>query len=98
MKKETEDRFGKATVGGTKSEDVGRRNGVGETPGRRRFLQASLLGGAALAAGPVLQPVFAAPQGSEAAVKTADVPAFELDEITIAELQDGMKSGKHTAR
>jgi amidase len=28
----------------------------------------------------------------------ADIKPFELDEITIAELQDGMKSGKYTAR
>jgi len=28
----------------------------------------------------------------------ADVKAFELDEITVSELQDGMKSGKYTAR
>ncbi len=28
----------------------------------------------------------------------ADVPSFELDEITIAELQQGMESGKFTAR
>ena len=28
----------------------------------------------------------------------ASVPAFELDEITIAALQDGMKSGEYTAR
>ena len=28
----------------------------------------------------------------------AQVKPFELDEITIAELQDGMKSGKFTAR
>src|ERR1700723_1260807 len=28
----------------------------------------------------------------------ANVPAFELDEITIAALQDGMKSGEYTAR
>jgi amidase len=27
-----------------------------------------------------------------------EVKAFEFDEVTIAELQDGMKSGKHTAR
>ena len=25
-------------------------------------------------------------------------PAFELDELTIADLQDGMSSGKYTAR
>jgi amidase len=95
MKKGTEDRFGKATVGGAKSGDVGRPNGAAGTPGRRRFLQAGLLGGVAAAAGPVLQPVFAAPRGSEV---VADVPAFELDEITIGELQDGMKSGKYSAR
>src|ERR1700722_15789280 len=27
-----------------------------------------------------------------------EVKGFEFDEVTIAELQDGMKSGKHTAR
>src|SRR5580704_14247833 len=94
MKKETEDKFGKAAADTAKSGDVGRRNGADETPGRRRFLQASLLGGAAVAAGPVLQPVFGASRGNSAA---AEVPAFELDEITIGELQDGMKSGKYSA-
>ncbi|MGC1482950.1 MAG: amidase [Candidatus Acidiferrum sp.] len=66
--------------------------------GRRRFLQAGLLGGVAAAAGPVLQPVFAAPRGNAAAGEAAEVPAFEFDEITIGELQEGMKSGKHSAR
>jgi amidase len=94
MKKEMEDKFGEAAVGGAKSGDRAPRNGVGETSGRRRFLQASLLGGAAIAAGPVLQPVLGASRGNAAA---AEVPAFELDEITIGELQDGMKSGKYTA-
>ncbi len=98
MKKETEDRFGKATVGRAKSGDVGRRNGTDETAGRRRFLQASLLGGVAAAAGPVLQPVFTAPRRNASATEASDVPAFELDEITIAELQDGMKSGKYSTR
>src|SRR5947208_15001950 len=28
----------------------------------------------------------------------AELDAFELDEITIAQLQDGLKSGKYTAR
>ena len=94
MKKETEDKFGKAAVGGAKSGDGARENRAGEIPGRRRFLRASLLGGAAIAAGPVLQPVFGASRGNAAA---AEVPAFELDEITIGELQDGMKSGKYSA-
>ena len=30
--------------------------------------------------------------------KTPEVPAFEFEEVTIAELQEAMKSGKHTAR
>ena len=68
--------------------------------GRRRFLQAGLLGGVAAAAGPVLQPVFGASPKSAAAtaVAAADVPSFELGEITIGELQDGMTSGKYSAR
>ncbi len=66
--------------------------------GRRKFLQTSLLGGAAAAAGPMLQPVFGRPRGNAAAAEAAEVPAFEFDEITIGELQDGMKSGKYTAR
>jgi amidase len=68
--------------------------------GRRRFLQAGLLGGVAAAAGTVLQPVFGASPKSAAAtaVAAADVPSFELGEITIGELQDGMTSGKYSAR
>ena len=94
MKKESEDKFGKTATGAAKFGDDARRNGGGETSGRRRFLQASLLGGAAIAAGPVLQPVLGPSRGSATA---AEVPAFELDEITIGELQDGMKSGKYSA-
>ena len=67
-------------------------------PGRRKFLQTSLLGGAVAAAGPVLQPVFGASRENAAAAEPAPVATFELDEITIDELQDGMKSGKYSAR
>src|SRR5271169_1970421 len=68
--------------------------------GRRKFLQAGLLGGVAAAAGPALPPVFGSPRGNAnpGSRETAEVPAFELDEITVSELQDGMKSGKYTAR
>ncbi|HEY2547671.1 MAG TPA: amidase [Candidatus Acidoferrum sp.] len=66
--------------------------------GRRKFLQATLLGGAAAAAVPVLQPVFASTRRSSEPAAPAAVPAFELDEITVSELQDAMKSGKYTAR
>jgi amidase len=62
---------------------------------RRKFLQAALTtsGSAALypalSAGRVLAPATRA---------ATPVKPFELDEITIVELQDGMKSGKFTAR
>jgi amidase len=65
-------------------------------PSRRRFLQAALTTGGtaalfpALSAGRVVAPT--------AEYGAAEVKAFELEEITIPELQDGMKSGKFTAR
>ena len=40
----------------------------------------------------------AAPPRATGSYDPADVKPFELDEITIAELQDGMKTGKYTAR
>jgi amidase len=52
-------------------------------PNRRHFLQAGLLGAGA----------------ATAAVLAADpIKPSELDELTLADLQDGMKSGKFTAR
>ncbi len=98
MKKVTNEKFGAAGWGAAKSVDNAQGNGAAETPGRRRFLRASLLGGAAAAAGPVMQPAFGASWRDAATAEAADVPAFELDEITIGELQDGMKSGKYSAR
>jgi amidase len=65
---------------------------------RRRFLKASLLGGVAAVAGPALQPAFGAPRRAASCGQAAEVPPFEFDEITIAELQEGMKSGKYSAR
>jgi amidase len=69
-------------------------------PARREFLRTSLLGTAAIATA-AARPL-AARGASEAAaspvVHSGDVPAFELDEITITDLQEGMKSGKFTAR
>jgi amidase len=97
MKKDTKNDIGVKGIGAAKSEQGSGGKRASDAPGRRRFLHAGLLGGVAAAAGPVLRPVFAAPRGNEAAVKTVDVPAFELDEITITELQDGMNSGKYTA-
>ncbi len=54
-------------------------------PSRRRFLQAGLLGCAAAAT------------AAEPAAPPAAKP-FDLEELGIAELQDGMKSGKYNAR
>src|SRR5208282_4451926 len=98
MKNETKEKLEAVGMGVAKSVEGARGKRHTEAPGRRRFLQASLLGGAAAVAAPVLQPVFGAPRGNAAAAEAADVPAFELDEITIGELQDGMKSGKYSAR
>ncbi|MGC1494036.1 MAG: amidase [Candidatus Acidiferrum sp.] len=66
--------------------------------GRRRFLQVSLLGAAAGAAAPTLRGEFAFSRESGEERRGGDVPAFEFDEITVAELQEGMKSGKYTAQ
>ena len=64
--------------------------------GRRRFLKAGVVGGM-LAAVTELPTTTACAEHS-ASGSAANVPAFELDEVTIADLQDGMKSGKYTAR
>jgi len=60
---------------------------------RRRFITASL-GVASMAAcgGPALE------TRTKPEEPAAGIPPFELDETTVAALQDGMKSGKYTAR
>jgi len=60
---------------------------------RRAFLQASLLGGTVAATFPAL----GAAREISAVVRAPEVKSFELDEVTIGSLQDGMKSGKYTA-
>ncbi|MGA7914352.1 MAG: amidase [Candidatus Acidiferrales bacterium] len=72
---------------------------------RRKFLQSTAITGIAAALAPVLRSSgaevrdnSALPPNSKNAYNPADVKPFELDEITIADLQDGMKSGKYTAR
>jgi amidase len=70
-------------------------------PARRAFLRTSLLGSAALATA-AAKPLAARGAGAggapNPAVYAGDVPAFELDEVTISDLQDAMKSGKMTSR
>ncbi len=64
------------------------------SPERRRFLQTSLLSGVTAAALPALagaREMVAPPE------PTPRPQSFELDEATIADLQEGMASGKYTA-
>ncbi len=63
--------------------------------GRRQFLHAGVVGGVAVAAGRVAEGF--GPAGSEAP-RAAAVPAFELEEATVADLQKKMESGQETAR
>jgi amidase len=75
---------------------------------RRTFLQATLIGGTAIGLAPVyfageaardLSSTAAKPSRTDSApAEAGDVKPFDLDEITIGELQDGMKSGRFTAR
>ncbi len=77
------------------------KQAVPAAPERRAFLRTSLLGTAAIAAGAAAKPAVAreeAARASSAGVFSGDVPAFELDEVTISDLQDAMKSGKMTSR
>jgi len=62
---------------------------------RRDFIRSGLLGGAAAVAGPT----FSSCQKSSKSNAVENIPkVFELEEITIAKLQEGMQSGRLTAR
>ena len=63
---------------------------------RRGFLKAALTTGGTAALYPALGAGRAIPALPIAAA--SEIKAFELDEITITELQNGMKSGRFTAR
>jgi amidase len=63
---------------------------------RRGFLKHTLTASAAVALRPALSSAREASRPSKS--PAADIKPFELEEITIAELQDGMKSGKFTAK
>jgi amidase len=66
-----------------------------EVPQRRRFLQTSFLGSVSAAMLPALAGAreIASPAGH-----AAEVRPFELDEVTVADLEAGLASGKFTAR
>jgi amidase len=70
--------------------------------GRRGFLRYGAIGGALALAGPIVSGCGsdAQPDSSHAALphtSSQTPPPFELEEATVAELQDAMRSGKHTA-
>ncbi|MGE5326806.1 MAG: amidase family protein, partial [Deltaproteobacteria bacterium] len=63
-------------------------NSKGSRVSRRQFFESGALGAAAsLALG----------ANAPASAASPEIRPFELDEVTIGELQAGMKSGKHTA-
>jgi amidase len=64
---------------------------------RRSFLKSTLIGGATATLIP-LYPALSAAREIASSVPFPEIKPFELDEITISDLQDGMKSGKFTAR
>src|SRR5438067_3210446 len=59
---------------------------------RRRFVAASLAAGTTAAFG------CSSTRQGPANQDAPDLPPFELEETTVAALQDGMNSGKYTAR
>ena len=66
-----------------------------EVPQRRRFMQTSLLGSVSAV---VLPALAGARELSPPSSPAPQVRPFELDEVTVADLQAGMGSGKFTAR
>ena len=62
---------------------------------RRDFLKLGISGGTFLAVSPIFG---RAGEESSPQIQSPAPPPFDLEEISIAELSDGMKSGKYTAR
>jgi amidase len=70
-----------------------------ENAGRRAFLEAGAkLGAAALAAPALITSALPAPVATAPAALTAAQRAFELEEVTVVDLQKRMQSGELTAR
>ena len=68
-----------------------------ELPARRKFIQASLLAGASAAMLSPRTSLGAPLKISSAHEARASAASFELDEMTVTELQDAMTSGRFTA-
>jgi amidase len=64
---------------------------------RRSFLKTALAGGGAAALTP-LYPALGAAREVASPAPASDVKPFDLDEVTASDLQEGMQSGKFTAR
>ncbi|MGC2138683.1 MAG: amidase [Candidatus Sulfotelmatobacter sp.] len=73
-----------------------RRKAVRIAASRRSFLKNTLLGGTAATLIP-LHPALGAAREVASSVPPPEIKPFELDEITISNLQDGMNSGAFTA-
>jgi len=73
------------------------RNDPSMKPSRRSFLRSAVVTGAASAIYPAMGAARAEAASAASRESTPEVKPFELEEITIGELQDGMKSGKFTA-
>ncbi len=71
------------------------KKSVGSTSSRRDFLRSSAIAGIVALSQPAMA---CASENSGTAERAAEVKAFELDELTVAELQAGMKNGKWSAR
>lgn len=66
---------------------------------RRRFIGSSIAGGAAVAVGTTACVPDAPSRTDDGAARgPSEVPPFELDEATVADLQTAMESGERTAR
>src|SRR5260370_8527190 len=78
------------------SREFHRSHTLKKAKGRRAFLQSGLVGGLAAAVAPAMRVEVI--EARKRPAKLPEVPPFALEEITISELQEGMKSGKYTAR
>ena len=74
-----------------------RKNDMTGIGSRRSFLKTTVIGGAVATIAPGYSALGSAREIATPK-PTDDIRAFELDEITISGLQDGMQSGKFTAR
>ncbi len=77
---------------------MGQRNNVTISgASRRSFLKTTVIGGAAATLAP-LYPALGAAHETTRLEPKPEIKSFELDEMTISDLQEGMKSGRFTAR